>query len=409
MTPEHVALTIFLVSYIGIAFGSLPGLIIDRTGIALLGAIAMLAAGILNETEAFNAINLPTILLLYSLMVLSAQFTIGGLYTRVALSLTRFTEKPERFLFMLMASTAVFSAFVVNDIVCLAFTPIVCVSLLRASLNPVPFLIGLACASNIGSAATIIGNPQNMLIGQIGRLHFGKFLLWCAPPTVLALGAAYFIIVFLYRGKWKGTASGSIDVCGEWTEYNAHQTGKGLILAAILIISFFTPLRRELIALAIAGILLCSRKITTRSLLGLVDWHLITLFCGLFIIIAGIVKYGIPVKVVGLLSSVGLNINSPLELSVLTVLLSNIVSNVPAVMLLIHHIDLHATQNLYMLALVSTFAGNFLIIGSIANLITFEQAKKFDVLISVKEHAKAGIPITVLSILIALTWSAFVR
>jgi Na+/H+ antiporter NhaD/arsenite permease-like protein len=409
MTPEIIALTIFLVSYIGIAFGSFPGLAVDRTGIALLGAIAMLAAGILNETEAFNAINLPTILLLYSLMVLSAQFTIGGFYTRVALSLTRFMEKPERFLFMLMATSAAFSAFIVNDIVCLAFTPVVCVSLLRASLNPAPFLIGLACASNIGSAATIIGNPQNMLIGQIGGLYFGKYLLWCVPPTVLALGAAFFIIAFLYRGKLKGPASGSLAVVGSWADYNAHQTEKGLILTAILIISFFTPLRRELVALAIAGILLCSRKITTRSLLGLVDWHLITLFCGLFIIIAGMVKYGITVKVLGLLSSVGLNVNSPLDLSVLTVFLSNIVSNVPAVMLLLNHMDLHATQNLYMLALVSTFAGNFLIIGSIANLITFEQAKKFDVLISVKEHAKAGIPITVISILIALTWSAFVR
>ena len=205
MTSEIIALTIFLISYTGIAFGSFPRLVIDRTGIALLGAVAMLGAGILNESEAFNAINLPTILLLYSLMVLSAQFTIGGLYTRVALSLTRFMESPERFLFMLMATSAIFSAFIINDIVCLAFTPIVCVTLLRTSLNPVPFLIGLACASNIGSAATIIGNPQNMLIGQIGGLHFGKYLLWCAPPTVLTLGAAYFIIAFMYRGKWKVT------------------------------------------------------------------------------------------------------------------------------------------------------------------------------------------------------------
>jgi Na+/H+ antiporter NhaD/arsenite permease-like protein len=409
MNHEISALTIFLVSYIGIALGSFPRLAIDRTGITLLGAIAMLATGTLNETEVFSAINLPTILLLYSLMVLSAQFTIGGLYTRVALSLTQFMEKPERFLFMIMATSAVFSAFIVNDIVCLAFTPVICVSLLRASLNPVPFLIGLACASNIGSAATIIGNPQNMLIGQIGGLHFGKYMLWCTPPTVLALAAAYFIIVFLYRGKWKGTASRSSAITGGWADYNSHQNEKGIILAAILIISFFTPIRRELVALVIAGILLCSRKITTRSLLGLVDWHLITLFCSLFIIIAGIVKYGIPVKIVGLLSSVGLNVNSSLDLSVLTLILSNMVSNVPAVMLLLNQIDLHKTENLYMLALVSTFAGNFLIIGSIANLITFEQAKKYNILISMKEHTRAGIPVTAVSIMIVLAWSAFVR
>jgi Na+/H+ antiporter NhaD/arsenite permease-like protein len=134
----------------------------------------MLAAGILNETEAFNAINLPPILLLYSLMVLSVQFTIGGFYTRVALSLTRFMEKPVRFLFMLMATSAVFSAFIVNDIVCLAFTPVVCVSLLMASLNPVPFLIGLACASNIGSAETI--NSAGYLI-QCFEMKYARLQL----------------------------------------------------------------------------------------------------------------------------------------------------------------------------------------------------------------------------------------
>ncbi len=404
MTPEIIALIIFSFSYIGIAFGSFPGLAIDRTGIALLGAIAMLATGTVNEMEAFKAINLPTILLLYSLMVLSAQFTLGGLYTKVALSLTKFMEKPERFLFMLMVTSALFSAFIVNDIVCLAFAPVVCFSVLRASLNPIPFLVGLACASNIGSAATIIGNPQNMLIGQIGELNFGKYLLWCAPPTVLALGAAYVIILFLYRARWQGAPLESAHATWGWNEYNAHQSHKGIVLALLLLVAFFTPVRRELSALAVAGILLCSRRVTTRSLLGQVDWHLITLFCGLFIITAGMVKYGIPVKIIALLATAGLNINNPVDYSILTLFLSNIVSNVPAVMLLLNHMDIQATQNLYMLALVSTFAGNFLIIGSIANLITFEQARQFNVFVSVKEHAKTGIPVTLASILIALMW-----
>ncbi len=407
MTPENIAIIIFLASYTGIAFGSIPGLAIDRTGIALLGAIAMLATGIMTEAEAFKAINLPTILLLYSLMVLSAQFTIGGLYTRVALSLVRFMEKPERFLLMLMATAAFFSAFIVNDIVCLAFAPVVCFSVLRASLNPIPFLIGLACASNIGSAATIIGNPQNMLIGQTGELRFGAYLLWCAPPAILALGAAYAIVVLLYRSRWEGAPPESAHATWGWNEYDAHQSQKGILLAIILIALFFTPIRRELSALAVAGILLCSRRITTRSLLGQVDWHLITLFCGLFIITAGMVKYGIPLKIVALLDSIGLNINDPFHFSALTLILSNTVSNVPAVMLLLNHMDIQATQNLYMLALVSTFAGNFLIIGSIANLITFEQAKQFNVMVSVKEHAKTGVPVTLASILIALAWQKF--
>jgi Na+/H+ antiporter NhaD/arsenite permease-like protein len=404
MTQETVAIIIFLISYGGIAIGSFPGLAIDRTGIALLGAIAMLAAGVLNEIEAFDAINLPTILLLYALMVLSAQFTISGFYTKVARTLTRFMGNPKWFLFLLMITSALLSAFLVNDIVCLAFTPVVCVAVIRASLNPVPFLIGLACASNIGSAATIMGNPQNMLIGQVGGLHFWEYLIWCTPPTVLALCAAYGIVVFLYRGKWQEASSGRSAVADEGADYNLHQTQKGLILTAILVIFFFTPIRRELAAMAVAGILLCSRKITTRSLLGLVDWHLITLFCGLFVIIAGLVKYGIPVRGVALLSSVKLDINSPFDLSIVALFLSNIVSNVPAVMLLLSHIDMSITQNLYILALVSTFAGNCLIIGSIANLITFEQAKKYDIFISFGEHAKVGFPVTAVSIIMILAW-----
>lgn len=364
----------------------------------------MLAAGVLNESEAFNAINLPTILLLYSLMVLSAQFTISGLYSKVALSLTRFMTNPRRFLFMLMVTSAAFSSFIVNDIVCLAFTPVVCASLLRASLNPVPFLIGLACASNIGSAATIIGNPQNMLIGQVGKLQFGNYMLWCLPPTAVALLVAYGILVFLYRNKWQTISTEHLVPPEQSVDYNAHQTQKGLVLGGLLIALFFTPIPRELTAITIAGILLCSRRITTRSLLGLVDWHLITLFCGLFIIIAGIVKYEVPLKVLSMLGLAGLNVNDTLDLSLLTVFLSNIVSNVPAVMLLLNHMDMNLTKNLYLLGLVSTFAGNLFVIGSIANLITFEQARKFNITISVKEHAKAGIPITIASILIALLW-----
>ena len=139
----------------------------------------MLTTGILTENEAFRAINAPTILLLYSLMVLSAQFTIGGFYTKVASSIGKFVTRPEAFLLAVIFSSALLSAVIANDIVCLAFAPVICVAAVRASLNPVPFVLALSCASNIGSAATIMGNPQNMLIGQVGGLDFGRFVLWC--------------------------------------------------------------------------------------------------------------------------------------------------------------------------------------------------------------------------------------
>lgn len=410
MNFEIAAAAIFILTYGGIALGSIPGLAIDRTGIALLGAIAMLITGTLSEAEAFRAINLPTILLLYSLMVLSAQFTLGGFYTRTALRIVKYMARPEVFLLALIFSSAILSAILANDVVCLAFTPVVCVVASRAALNPIPFILALACSSNIGSAATIMGNPQNMLIGQVGRLEFGRFLLWCLPPSLISLGALFVIIAGMYRGKWRMKPGREKPPAPErWPGYDAHQSTKAVLFAAVLIVLFFTKIPREFSSLTIAGIILCSRKMSTRSILGLVDWHLITLFCALFIVVEGIVKYGIPQAGVHLLSAWGYDLNTPFVLSSVTLVLSNLVSNVPAVMLLLKNIDLARTENLYLLALVSTYAGNLLIIGSIANLITIEQARAHNIFLSFRAHALVGIPITVISILTALGWASLLR
>ncbi len=409
MNPDIIAAIIFFITYTGIALGSIPGLAIDRTGIAVLGAIAMLTTGTLTEIEALKAIDAPTILLLYSLMVLSAQFTLGGFYTRVALSIVRFVTRPEVFLFALIFSSALLSAVVANDIVCLAFTPVICVAAVRASLNPIPFVLALSCASNIGSAATIMGNPQNMLIGQVGGLQFGKFVLWCLPPSIVSLIALYFIILGMYRGKWRDESYKLSSEADGWPKFDFYQSAKALILATALIVLFFTSIPREFSALTIAGILLCSRKMTTRSILILVDWHLITLFCALFIVVGGVSKYGIPQSGVLLLGTLGYHINDPLVLSSVTLVLSNVVSNVPAVMLLLKNIDVGQTTNLYLLALVSSYAGNLFIIGSIANLITIEQAKIYNISVSFWSHARVGFPVTAASLFIALGWAFLVR
>ena len=406
MGPSEIVTAIFVLTYAGIALGRIPGLALDRTGIALLGAIAMVAAGAFKPDEAWRQINVPTILLLYALMVVSAQFKISGFYTRMALGINRFIRSPRAFLGALMAVSALLSALLVNDIVCLAFTPVLCLSLLDAGLDPAPFLLGLACASNIGSAATIIGNPQNMLIGQVARLGFAKFLLWCAPPSAVSLLCCYLIILLLYRGRWRKGKSGRVPRAHEWPEYNRHQTIKGLLIASAMIVMFFTPVPRELSAAVAAGVLLASRRISTRSMLELVDWHLITLFCALFIVIGALTKYGLPAHAAAWLEGHGMNMNKPIALSAITLVLSNIVSNVPAVMLILKHMDLGITRNLYVLALASTYAGNLTIVGSIANLITVEQARGYGIEIGFYEHARVGVPVTVLSMLTVLGWAA---
>jgi len=356
---EPRAIIIFVVTYAGVAMGSFPGLKLDRTGIALLGAIAMVVFGVLSTEQAIQSIDISTILLLYALMVISAQLRLSGFYTHLALSISRFARNPGKFLLAMMATCALLSAILANDIVCLAFTPIICLSLIDAGINPIPFLIGLAVSSNIGSAATIIGNPQNMLLGQVGNLRFDGFFFFCIVPTLVSLAAAYFIIYFLYRDKFHRQGGGEIhDRRRSWPDYNRHQTRKGLAIVAVLLLFFFSPIPRELSALALAGLLLCSRSMHTRSILGLIDWHLITLFCGLFVVIAGIEVSGLPGLVIDRLALMGIDIHNLFNLTFLSTILSNMVSNVPAAMLMVKFLDGTQPAQWYVVALASTFAGN---------------------------------------------------
>ncbi len=436
---DLLCVVIFCVTYCGIAVGGIPGLTLDRTGIALLGAIAMVAAGVLPLPRALAAIDAPTLLLLFGLMLVSAQLRLSGFYSRAALALRGLTSRPKRFLLGLMLVSGALSAVLVNDIVCLAFTPVLTVAVLRARLNPMPYLIGLACASNIGSAATLIGNPQNMLIGQVARLDFGHFLVWCAVPVLVSMAAAYGILLWLYRGRLeRGEAQdgrgqecprsqgedGRGQECprsqgedGRGQECprsqgdvgSAWQVWKGLLVAGAVILLFFTPVPRETVALAAGGLLLCSRRMEARRLLGLIDWSLILLFCGLFVVIAGIETTGLPERFLEWLARREVSLANPYALTGVGAVLSNLVSNVPAVMLLVRFLEGAPTESWYVLALASTFAGNLLTIGSIANLIVIEQARPLGVTLSFREHARAGVPVTLASLAIIVAWLVVTR
>jgi Na+/H+ antiporter NhaD/arsenite permease-like protein len=399
------ATPIFILTYLGVAIGRIPGLMLDRTGIALLGAIAMVVVGAVGLEQAVGSIDVPTILLLYALMIVSAQLRLGGFYTRIAGRMTVWCVYPRRFLLICMLVSAFLSAILANDIICLAFTPVLAAALLQAGLNPLPFLLGLAVASNIGSAATIIGNPQNMLIGQIGRLSFDAFAIWCGPPALAALIGSYLIIVGLYHDRWK--ASLRIQPEGPapvGPTFNLWQSAKGVAAAAMLVALFFTTIPRELSAIAIAGVLLCSRKMKSRHIIELIDWHLLTLFCALFVVIEGLAAAQVPQRVMALLGACGVDIQAPLVLTGVSTLLSNGVSNVPAAMLLVQFLDPAHPEQWYILALSSTFAGNLITIGSIANLIVIEQARNSGILIDFKTHAKTGVSVTAWSLIVLVAW-----
>ena len=399
---DTAVLLIFFVVYLGMVLGELPGLAVDRTGIALLGAIAILALGRVDSNEIGVAVDVPTIALLLGLMIVSAQFRMSGFYTWVVHRIDTFNVSPSQLLALILAVAGVLSAILANDIVCLAMAPVLVECCVRRRLDPKPFLLGLACASNIGSAATLIGNPQNMLIGQVLQLSFVGYLRVAAVPSILGLVATWLAIVWLTRGRWNRETS--IPPVSP-VPFNGWQTTKGLVVTMILMSSFlFAPWPRELAALTAGGVLLCSRRMHSRQMLGLVDWQLLVLFIGLFIVNHAMQTSGNLNWLMAHVRSAGVEIERPGWLFGTTVVLSNLVSNVPAVMLLLPF----ATHPMAgpILAITSTLAGNLLLVGSIANIIVVDQAKQLGVRITWSDHARIGIPVAVVTLAIAALWLA---
>jgi Na+/H+ antiporter NhaD/arsenite permease-like protein len=223
-------LLIFILTYLGIAAGRVPGLKLDRTGISILGAIAIMVFSGLSTSTVVGFVNWPTLLLLFGFFVLSAQLRLSGFFDKVATTTSARLDHPAQFLLLLMLVTAGLSAFLNHDIVCFVFAPLVATALLHRQLNPVPFLIALALASNIGAAATLVGNPQNMMIAQIAGLDFGHYVLWCIVPVMFALGCAYVIIWMLSRHNLVITEPVPVITNSVPQAYNRWHTFKGLVI-----------------------------------------------------------------------------------------------------------------------------------------------------------------------------------
>jgi Na+/H+ antiporter NhaD/arsenite permease-like protein len=399
-------LIIFLLVYLGMILGGLPFLRLDRTGVALLGAIALIGINALSLEEAVSAIHLPTMILLFAFMVISAQMRLGGFYDWVTYKLAGFPLSPAKLLAVLIAVSAALSAVFSNDIVCLAVAPVLIDACKRRRLAPIPFLLALACAANIGSAATLIGNPQNMLIGQMLQLPFDGYILQAIIPVGLGLAASWALIVWQTRGRWEdagdnaASAAAAPELRDETAAFDAWQMTKGLGIAAVLLVAFLVaPWPREHMALVGAGILLMSRQLHSRKMLGLVDWQLLVLFMSLFVVNHALQRTGLTGQGIAYLASHGVRLEQPGSLFATTFLLSNLVSNVPAVMLLIPVV--HHEMDGVLLALVSTLAGNLLIVGSIANIIVVDAAARRGIVIDWKRHARVGVPVTLASLMVA--------
>lgn len=408
---------IFLIVYVGMVLGGLPWLKLGRSGVALLGAIAVIGLGELSPETAAQAVHLPTILLLFSFMVISAQMRLGGFYSAVTRRMAVLQLGPVGLLGVVICVSAVLSAVFSNDIVCLAVAPVLAQACLRRGVPPVPFLLALACASNIGSAATLIGNPQNMLIGEVLKLSFAGYARDALGPVLLSLLALWALLAWPLRKLRTGPAEPhprAMPPAPDEPPFDAWQTAKGLAVALALVgVFLFTAWPRDVAALVAAGVLLLSQRFHSSKMFALVDWELLILFMGLFVVNHALEVSGLTQQALAALAGAGVDLAAPGTLFGATLLLSNLVSNVPAVMLLLPAVQGGTPETVaqagLLLALVSTLAGNLFIVGSIANIIVVDAARKCGVEIDWKTHLRAGLPVTVVTLGITALWLAAAR
>jgi Na+/H+ antiporter NhaD/arsenite permease-like protein len=410
---------IFAITYAGLAIGKVPGLRMDRAGIALVGATLMLVFGVLKFEDAVSAesIDYKTLFLLFGMMVVVGVLRLSGFFERLTAGALRRIRTPGGLLAATILLSGVLSAFLINDVVCVALTPLVLHLARRLKFDPVPHLIGLATAANIGSAGTITGNPQNIYIGSHSGISYLRFATRLLPVAALGLLLNYFVVAFVFRDKlkakegYKSTADQSEDGDGSpRSRSHARLQIKSVLVTLVTVVLFFCGLPLELVALGAASVLLADR-IKPDKIYRQIDWSLLVMFTGLFIVV-----HAFQVHVVQGWGVDGWTwlLNRPVDLlSAVSAALSNLVSNVPAVLLLepVAQAVPEATRETAWLSLAmsSTFAGNLTVLGSVANLIVVESANREGVRVSFWDYCKAGIPLTLLTLLLGVLWLQFVR
>ena len=393
---------IFLATYAVVAIGRAPGLRVDRTGAAIIGAIAMVVSGALTFDDAVRSVDFRTLVLLFGMMVLVAHLRLAGGLAALARFVTTHVRHPLPLLVALVCTAGLLSALFVNDTICLVFTPIVIDIAEARRHRPLPYLLALATASNIGSVATITGNPQNMLIGSVSGLSYRAFSAALAPVAVAGLIIDAAVIWLIFRDQLHALSTD--DVAVDEVAPHGPVLIKAGVVASGMLAGFIMGYDTALVAAAGAAVLLMTRRVSPRKIYAAIDWDLLMLFGGLFVVVGGAERAGIDRRLFDALAPMGLQ--TVAGLSAAAALLSNAVSNVPAVMLFTRLVpNLPDPRRAWLaLAMASTLAGNLTILGSIANLIVVESARRRSVTIGFWDYAKAGIPITVATLVVGVWW-----
>ncbi|OGF45760.1 MAG: hypothetical protein A2452_01695 [Candidatus Firestonebacteria bacterium RIFOXYC2_FULL_39_67] len=392
-----VVLIIFILTYAGLSFGGFPYFRLDRAGIAIVGAVLMVAFGALSFEEALKAIDFNTILLLLGMMMVSANLKTAGFFVMLSCFIQKRIKTPVYLLAVIIFVAGGLSALYVNDTICIFFTPFLLEIISALSLNPIPFLIGFVTACNIGSAATLTGNPQNMLIGIYSGISYFEFFIKLFPIVLLCLIINFLAVFLIYRRKLVSATPAKIPKSKEVIHLSLIY--KTLAVTFLMFVSFFLGVNLALTAISGAALLLITRRINPEKIYNGVNWSLLLMFSGLFIVVHALEKSGISLKFFELAKT--FNLENKWSFSFAATILSNIVSNVPAVLLFKPIMNMFANPEKMwlLLAVISTFAGNLTLVGSVANLIVVEQAKPY-VKLGFFEYLKVGIPLAIITIII---------
>jgi Na+/H+ antiporter NhaD/arsenite permease-like protein len=392
---------IFAATYVVLAAGRFPGLRIDRTGASIVGASLMVAFGVLSFPDALQAVDWPTIVLLLGMMIVVANLRLSGFFRASSAFVVRQAHGPKTLLAGIILVTGVFSAFFVNDTMCIMMTPLVLEVTLALGRNPVPYLLGVAMSSNAGSVATITGNPQNMLIGSLSHLSYRLFIWKLAPVAVVSLLLTWLVLIAFYKAEFSGSAF--LQAEQPKIRVNVPLLWKSLFVAVGMVACFFAGWPVAQVAIVAGAMLLVTRRVKPEKVYHEIDWPLLALFAGLFIVVAGVERTSLDADLFRLASQLGLH-RVPV-LTLFAALLSNIVSNVPAVLLfrpvMPHLAD--PARGWLTLAMATTLAGNFTILGSVANLIVVQRARR-EVKIGFWEYFRAGSVLTVLTLVFGAWW-----
>jgi Na+/H+ antiporter NhaD/arsenite permease-like protein len=389
------AAIIFLLTYLVLAIGRLPGFRVDRTGAAIIGAALMLASKSLTIQQAYSAIDYNTIVMLFGMMIVVANLRLSGFFTLVSAWVVEHTGRPIVLLAAIVCVSGFFSAFFVNDTMCLVLTPLVLDIARRLRRNPVPYLLAVAMAANIGSVATVTGNPQNMMIGSFSGIGYRAFAAALAPIAAAGLAALIALLLFIYRREFRQATAIAIEHAP--VKVDRVLLWKSLLVSAAMIACFFGGWPVSQVALAAGALLLISRRIGPETVYREIDWPLLVMFIGLFVVVAGLDRAVPPADLPAVAARLGLDRTA--VLSACAAVLSNIVSNVPAVLVfkpVVAHLP-DPRHAWLVLAMSSTLAGNLTLLGSVANLIVVERARR-EVHISFWEYAKVGVPVTVVTL-----------